>query len=198
MNIDKRLYAVAVVGVLFSGTSGAADCDKLPIYTPESRNLREECERSKSIAEENRMRLKIACQQSKMAYEDAERAGVVLDEEDRASAERNLRKCAQDFPNLGWRNTPAPAPTPPTPTPYTRGLDALNQDSLDTAIAEFTAAIADDPNDVFPYIRRGTAYERKGDAVAAIADYRKALTFVSAETADEIKGKIRKLEKTKK
>jgi hypothetical protein len=63
--MDKRLYAVVVVGVLFSGTADAADCDKLPTYTPESRNLREECERSKSIAEENRMRIKIACQQSK-------------------------------------------------------------------------------------------------------------------------------------
>ena len=88
MNIDERLYAVVVVGVLFSGASRAADCDKLPTYTPQGRNLREKCERSKSIAEENRMRLKIACQQSKMAYEDAERAGVVLDEEDRASAKK--------------------------------------------------------------------------------------------------------------
>ena len=96
MNIDKRLNAVVVVGVLFSGTSRAADCDKLPTFTPESRDLREECERSKSIPEENRMRLKIACQQSKMAYEVAERAGVVLDEEDRASAEKKFEKvCAR-------------------------------------------------------------------------------------------------------
>ena len=198
MNIDKRLYAVVVVGVLFSGTSRAADCDKLPTYTPQDGNLREECERSKSIAEENRMRLKIACQQSKMAYEVAERAGVVLNEEDRASAEKNLRKCAQDFPDLGWRNTPAPAPTPPTPTPYTRGLDALNQDDLDTAIAEFTAAIADDPKNPFSYIRRGTAYEKKGDAASAIGDYRKVLKLVDAESGAEYAAKIRKLEKTKK
>jgi len=109
-----------------------------------------------------------------------------------------LRKCAQDFPDLGWRNTPAPAPTPPTPTPYTRGLDALNQDDLDTAIAEFTAAIADDPKNPFSYIRRGTAYEKKGDAASAIGDYRKVLKLVDADTGAEYAAKIRKLERTKK
>jgi hypothetical protein len=34
-------------------------------------------------------------------------------------------------------------------------LDALNEGDLDTAIAEFTAAIADDPKNPFSYIRRG-------------------------------------------
>jgi len=56
---------------------------------------------------------------------------------------------------------------PPTPTAYTRGaytrgLAALDGGDLDAAIAEFTAAIADDPKDTFSYIRRGRAYEKKG------------------------------------
>ena len=91
-----------------------------------------------------------------------------------------------------------PAPTPPTPSAYTRGLAALNEGNFDAAIAEFTAAIADDPKDTFSYIRRGTAYEKKGDAASAIGDYRKVLKLVDADTGAEYAAKIRKLEKTKK
>ena len=71
--------------------------------------------------------------------------------------------------------SPQPAPTPVTPTSYTRGLAALNERDFDTAIAEFTTAIADDPKNPFSYIRRGTAYEKKGDAALAIGDYRMVL-----------------------
>jgi Flp pilus assembly protein TadD len=95
----------------------------------------------------------------------------------------------------------APAPTPPTlPTPsaYTRGLAALDEGDFDAAIAEFSAAIADDPKNPFSYIRRGTAYEKKGDAASAIGDYRKVLTLVDADTGAEYAAKIRKLKKTKK
>jgi tetratricopeptide (TPR) repeat protein len=111
------------------------------------------------------------------------------------------------FSDLGRKersgNVPAgisrpPAPSPPTPTAYTRGLAALNEGNFDAAIAEFTAAIADDPKDTFLYIRRGTAYEKKGDAAAAIGDYRKVLKLVDADTGAKYAAKIRKLEKTKK
>jgi hypothetical protein len=91
-----------------------------------------------------------------------------------------------------------PAPTPPTPSAYTRGLAALDGGDFDAAIAEFTAAIADDPKDTFSYIRRGTAYEKKGDAASAISDYRKVQKLVDADTGAEYAAKIRKLEKTKK
>jgi Flp pilus assembly protein TadD len=92
----------------------------------------------------------------------------------------------------------APAPTPATPSAYTRGLAALDRGDFDAAIAEFTTAITDDPKDTFSYIRRATAYEKKGDTALAIADYRKLLKLVDDDTGAEYAAKIRKLEKTKK
>jgi tetratricopeptide (TPR) repeat protein len=91
-----------------------------------------------------------------------------------------------------------PAPTPPMPSAYQRGLTALDGGDFDAAIVEFTTAIVDDPKDTFSYIRRGTAYERKGDAASAVGDYRKVLKLVDAETGAAYAAKIRKLEKTKK
>ena len=61
-----------------------------------------------------------------------------------------------------------------------------------------TAAIADNPKDTFSYIRRGQAYEKKGDAVSAISDYRQVLKLVDADSGAEYAARIRKLEKTKK
>jgi Flp pilus assembly protein TadD len=77
-------------------------------------------------------------------------------------------------------------------------LAALDEGDLDTAIAEFTAAIADNPKDPFPYIRRASAYEKKGDAASAVGDYRQVMKLVDADTRAEYAAKIRKLEKTKK
>ena len=81
----------------------------------------------RSIAEEDRLSLKIACRQLKMVYDRAERLGA-LDPEERPKMERDLEKCAQDFPSLGIVSsvpTFTPAPTPATPSAYTRGLAAL-------------------------------------------------------------------------
>jgi tetratricopeptide (TPR) repeat protein len=78
---------------------------------------------------------------------------------------------------------------------YTKGLAALREDDFDAAIQEFTAAIAADPSEVFSYIRRGTAYEEKGDAASAIGDYRKVLKLVDAETGAKYAAKIRRLER---
>jgi tetratricopeptide (TPR) repeat protein len=94
--------------------------------------------------------------------------------------------------------SPQPTTPPATPTPYTRGLAALNEGNFDTAVAEFTTAIADDPKNPFSYIRRGAAYEKKGDAASAISDYRNVLKLVDADSGAEYAAKIRKLEKTKK
>jgi tetratricopeptide (TPR) repeat protein len=97
---------------------------------------------------------------------------------------------------------PAPASTPTTPstTPsaYMSGLAALDRGDFDVAVAEFTTAITNDPKDTFSYIRRATAYEKKGDTALAIADYRKLLKLVDDDTGAEYAAKIRKLEKTKK
>jgi tetratricopeptide (TPR) repeat protein len=84
------------------------------------------------------------------------------------------------------------------PSPYQRGLAALNEGNFDAAITEFTAAIANDPKDTFSYIRRGAAYEKKGDAASAISDYRIVLKLVDADTGADYAAKIRKLEKAKK
>jgi tetratricopeptide (TPR) repeat protein len=79
---------------------------------------------------------------------------------------------------------------------YAKGKAALDKGDLDTAIAQLTTAVADDPKNPFPYIRRGEAYERKGDAAEAISDYRTVLKLVDAESGAEYAAKIRKLEKT--
>ena len=92
----------------------------------------------------------------------------------------------------------APPPTPVTPTPYMKGRAALDQGDFDAAIAEFTAAITDDPKDTFSYIRRASAYEEKGETASAIADYRQVLKLVDADIGAPYMAKIRKLEKTKK
>jgi tetratricopeptide (TPR) repeat protein len=95
-------------------------------------------------------------------------------------------------------STPAAAPDPTPTTAYKRGLAALNGGDFDAAIAEFTTAITDDPKDTSSYIRRATAYEKKGDTASAIADYRKVLKLVDDDTGAEYAAKIRKLEKTKR
>ena len=115
-----------------------------------------------------------------------------------ADAERALQECIDQYPGLWDTLPPAQTPAAATPTSYTRGLDALEQGDFDRAIAEFTTAIADDPKNSFSYIRRGTAYEKKGDTASAISDYRNVLKLVDTDTGAEYAAKIRKLEKTKK
>jgi Flp pilus assembly protein TadD len=189
--MDKRLYAVVAVGVLFSGVAHAVDCQQLPAQ------LRSECER---ITEEDLLRVKLACRQLKLAHERAQRLGgsKYQDAEDRASIERDLDKCAQESPSLFGLPTPAAGPVEATPAAFTRGLAALNEGDFDAAIAEFSAAITDNPKDPFSYIRRGMAYEKKGDTASAIADYRDVMKLVDADTGAVYAAKIRKLEKTKK
>jgi hypothetical protein len=63
----------------------------------------------------------------------------VLQEQERLKRERRL----------GVELPVVPVPTTPATTSFTRGLAALNEGELDGAIAEFTAAIADNPKDTF-------------------------------------------------
>jgi Tfp pilus assembly protein PilF len=64
------------------------------------------------------------------------------------------------------------APAAPSVTSYSRGLAALDRGDFDSAIVDFTAAMGDDPKDTFAYLKRATAYEKKGDSASAISDYR--------------------------
>jgi len=48
---------------------------------------------------------------------------------------------------------------------------------VDRAIADYTKAIALDPNDATAYNNRGLAYGRKGEYDRAVADYAKALAL---------------------
>ena len=56
-----------------------------------------------------------------------------------------------------------------------RGNAYYKMGEFDRAIADFSAAIALNPNDAIAHYNRGNAYENKGDREQAIVDYRKAL-----------------------
>lgn len=175
-------FLLAVAGIALSTNAAFAldlDCSTFFAAT----DLQRACLRFGALIGGNRAGAKAAC--------DVLKSVIELNRGATWGEKKDLETCLREFPD-------PPAPTPPTPTAYTRGLAALNEGDFDTAIAEFTAAIADDPKDTFSYIRRGTAYEKKGDAASAIGDYRKVLKLVDADTGAEYAAKIRKLEKTKK
>ncbi|MDR0557102.1 MAG: tetratricopeptide repeat protein [Treponema sp.] len=56
-----------------------------------------------------------------------------------------------------------------------RGDARKNRGEWDQAIAEYTAAIREDPNNVAAYYNRGNAFYNKGDLDTAIADYTQAI-----------------------
>jgi tetratricopeptide (TPR) repeat protein len=180
----------------FSDTARAEDEDCSKLY--KSDWLRELCSDVRTKTERQsdiESYVKTQCSFLKIGHENAlrdpsfPRSSKVI-----ADAERALQECIAQYPGL-WDT---PAPTPPPSSAHARGLVALNEGDFDTAIAEFTTAIADDPKNPFSYIRRGTAYEKKGDAASAIGDYRMVLKLVDADSGAEYAAKIRKLEKTKK
>jgi Flp pilus assembly protein TadD len=117
------------------------------------------------------------------------------DEADRERAFVQLREQSERAPVVNDPTVVDTADVPPSA--YERGKAALDRGAFDAAIVEFTATISNDPKDPFSYIRRGTAYEKKGDAVSAIGDYRMVLKLVDADTGAEYAAKIRKLEKTR-
>jgi len=61
--------------------------------------------------------------------------------------------------------------------PYSRGNDYLRKGEYDRAIANYTKAIALDPNDAYAYNNRGLAYRKKGEHGRAIADHSKAIAL---------------------
>jgi len=201
LSTNAALVAVLIaVLVGFSDTARAEDEDCSKLY--KSDWLRELCSdvRTKTKRQSDiESYVKTQCSFLKIGHENAlrdpsfPRSSKVI-----ADAERALQECIDQYPGLWDTLPPAPTPAAATPTSYTRGLDALEQGDFDRAIAEFTAAIADDPKNLFSYIRGGTAYEKKGDAASAIGDYRKVLKLVDADTGAEYAAKIRKLERTKK
>ncbi len=58
---------------------------------------------------------------------------------------------------------------------FNRGLSYRHKDLIDSAISDYTQAIAITPSDSDIYNNRGFAYEKKGFRDQAIADYRMAV-----------------------
>ena len=58
---------------------------------------------------------------------------------------------------------------------FNRGLSYRHKNLLDSAISDYTQALAITPNDSDVYNNRGFAYEKKGQRDQAIADYRMAV-----------------------
>ena len=58
-----------------------------------------------------------------------------------------------------------------------RGNAYDDKGEVDRAIADYTKAIALDPNYAFAYNNRGLTYEKKGEIDRAIADYTKAIAL---------------------
>jgi tetratricopeptide (TPR) repeat protein len=175
-------FLLVVAGITLS-TNAAFALDCKTFFT--TYDMQRSCLRFVALTGEIRPGIQTTCAVLKTFIELNRHRAAITDEK------KEYEACQRGFPD-------PPPPTPPTPTAYTRGLAALNDGNLDAAIAEFTTAISDDPKDTFSYIRRGTAYERKGDTASAIADYRKVQKLVDTDTGAEYVAKIRKLEKTKK
>src|SRR6266508_1755275 len=78
---------------------------------------------------------------------------------------------------------PSVAPVPPTPTDrpadayLARALDNYDQHDLNGAIADYTQALALQPNSADAYLGRGLAYYARGDMDGAIADFTQALAL---------------------
>jgi len=152
------LCGALLASATFAQSARAEDADCSNLYKSDS--LRKECSlvrpklRSRSDIENF---VKMGCRILKTGYEGRKRReGTRIELQDAdARTERALQDCIDQYPGLWDTLPPPPTPAAATPTSYTRGLDALNEGDLDTAIAEFTAAIADDPKNPFSYIRRG-------------------------------------------
>ena len=62
-------------------------------------------------------------------------------------------------------------------TYFNRGVAYGRKGEVDRAIADYTKAIALDPNVALAYTNRGSAYYRKGEYERAIADHSKAIAI---------------------
>jgi tetratricopeptide (TPR) repeat protein len=66
------------------------------------------------------------------------------------------------------------------------GLSLLDSGDYERPIRAFSRAIEQDPSDVFPYLKRALAYEKRGGRAAAIADYQLALSRADKEGRRDI------------
>src|SRR5206468_9185224 len=64
----------------------------------------------------------------------------------------------------------------------TRGDNALRDDQTFGAIEAYSGAIAIRPDSMLAYLRRGQAYQRRGDLDAAVHDFREAAQLDPAAT----------------
>jgi tetratricopeptide (TPR) repeat protein len=183
--MTKFLLAAAALALSTNAALAALDCNSFFMTT----DVQRACINSMAMAGgATRAAVELTCHFLETAIEINGPGGGATS--DPKNEKKDMEACRREFPDK-------PA-TPPPPSAHMRGLAALDEGDFDAAIAEFTAEIADDPKDPFPYIRRGTAYEKKGDAAAAIGDYRKVLKLVDAETGAEYAARIMKLERAKK
>jgi hypothetical protein len=106
MQMDKRLYAVVAVGVLFSGAAHAIDCQTLPV------TLQFKCGQTNMTAEKDRKSREVACFQLKMNLDRAKLTGTGPPsfEGDPAMVESKLKRCTQEFPDFNnWSVEAVPA-----------------------------------------------------------------------------------------
>jgi Tfp pilus assembly protein PilF len=60
---------------------------------------------------------------------------------------------------------------------YNRGIDYIQQEKYDLALAEFTKAINIDPRYAEAYLNRGFLYQQQGKPDLALSDYNKAINI---------------------
>ena len=60
---------------------------------------------------------------------------------------------------------------------YNRGVDYMQQEKYDLALAEFTKAIEINPRDAMAYLNRGVIYYEQGKPDLALSDFNQALNI---------------------
>jgi len=99
------------------------------------------------------------------------------------SREENVSRCMDDNPDLSIGGCTALIQSGQESNEglavafYNRGVSYFDKDMLDQAIADYTEAIALNPNDSSAYYNRGIAYRHKGNIDQAISDYTSAIAI---------------------
>src|SRR4051794_22917692 len=87
------LVCATAASYVFCSEAHATDCSKWPV------TQRFECEQADRTAETDRLAVKVACWQLKIARARAVHLQSIIDPEDRASTQKKLRECRQEFPS---------------------------------------------------------------------------------------------------
>jgi hypothetical protein len=85
--------ATAATACVLSSGAHATDCSKWSI------TQRFECEQADRKEETNRLAVKVACWELKIAHDRVAYLGSIEDQNDHASAERRLSECRRQFPS---------------------------------------------------------------------------------------------------